>query len=307
MWFKNLKVYKLKELIKLDQEAIEKSLNSFVFSPCGSLDLEKSGFVPPLGRLSEALLDVVDGQYIVCVRFEKKLLPMTVVREQVAEKIEQYTAEHNRAPRGKEKTELKDSVMLALIPKAFATHSDIYAWIDNVNGFVYVDTSSDKKAENVLSLIRKALGTLPVVPLDVKESVTTVTTNWLLKNQIPSRFELGTQINLVSTRDENKTVAAKSSDLLEDDIIQHLRGDKIVSKLSLIFDNEFSFMIDDQLSIKRIKFSEDIVNPEENDNYDQQEKDELEQMNSDFFIQTASFRKLIPYLIEQFGGINEAE
>ncbi|MBQ1425971.1 MAG: recombination-associated protein RdgC [Succinivibrionaceae bacterium] len=307
MWFKNLKVYKLKELIKLDQEAIEKSLNSFVFSPCGSLDLEKSGFVPPLGRLSEALLDVVDGQYIVCVRFEKKLLPMTVVREQVAEKIEQYTAEHNRAPRGKEKTELKDSVMLALIPKAFATHSDIYAWIDNVNGFVYVDTSSDKKAENVLSLIRKALGTLPVVPLDVKESVTTVTTNWLLKNQIPSRFELGTQINLVSTRDENKTVAAKSSDLLEDDIIQHLRGDKIVSKLSLIFDNEFSFMIDDQLSIKRIKFSEDIVHPEENDNYDQQEKDELEQMNSDFFIQTASFRKLIPYLIEQFGGINEAE
>ena len=232
---------------------------------------------------------------------------MTVVREQVAEKIEQYTAEHNRAPRGKEKTELKDSVMLALIPKAFATHSDIYAWIDNVNGFVYVDTSSDKKAENVLSLIRKALGTLPVVPLDVKESVTTVTTNWLLKNQIPSRFELGTQINLVSTRDENKTVAAKSSDLLEDDIIQHLRGDKIVSKLSLIFDNEFSFMIDDQLSIKRIKFSEDIVHPEENDNYDQQEKDELEQMNSDFFIQTASFRKLIPYLIEQFGGINEAE
>ena len=197
--------------------------------------------------------------------------------------------------------------MLALIPKAFATHSDIYAWIDNVNGFVYVDTSSDKKAENVLSLIRKALGTLPVVPLDVKESVTTVTTNWLLKNQIPSRFELGTQINLVSTRDENKTVAAKSSDLLEDDIIQHLRGDKIVSKLSLIFDNEFSFMIDDQLSIKRIKFSEDIVHPEENDNYDQQEKDELEQMNSDFFIQTASFRKLIPYLIEQFGGINEAE
>ena len=288
MWFKNLKVYKLKELIKLDQEAIEKSLNSFVFSPCGSLDLEKSGFVPPLGRLSEALLDVVDGQYIVCVRFEKKLLPMTVVREQVAEKIEQYTA-------------------VALIPKAFATHSDIYAWIDNVNGFVYVDTSSDKKAENVLSLIRKALGTLPVVPLDVKESVTTVTTNWLLKNQIPSRFELGTQINLVSTRDENKTVAAKSSDLLEDDIIQHLRGDKIVSKLSLIFDNEFSFMIDDQLSIKRIKFSEDIVHPEENDNYDQQEKDELEQMNSDFFIQTASFRKLIPYLIEQFGGINEAE
>ncbi len=66
-------------------------------------------------------------------------------------------------------------------------------------------------------------------------------------------------------------------------------------------------MIDDQLSIKRIKFSEDIVHPEENDNYDQQEKDELEQMNSDFFIQTASFRKLIPYLIEQFGGINEAE
>lgn len=305
MWFKNLKIYKLKELLKFDQEAIEKSLNSFIFSPCGSLDLEKSGFVSPLGKLSDALLNVVNGQYIVCVRFEKKLLPMTVVREQVAEKIEEYTAEHGRSPKGKEKSEIKDSVLLNLIPKAFATHSDVFAWIDNINGYVMVDTSSDKKAENVLALIRKALGTLPVVPLDVKESVTTVVTDWLLKNTVPTRFELGTQINLISTRDENKTVAAKSSDLLEDDIIQHLRGDKIVSKLSLIFDNEFSFMLDEQLNIKRIKFSEDITNPDENDGYDKREMDEAERINADLFIQIASFMKLIPYLVEQFGGIND--
>jgi len=305
MWFKNLKIYKLKELLKFDQEAIEKSLNSFIFSPCGSLDLEKSGFVSPLGKLSDALLNVVNGQYIVCVRFEKKLLPMTVVREQVAEKIEEYTAEHGRSPKGKEKSEIKDSVLLNLIPKAFATHSDVFAWIDNINGYVMVDTSSDKKAENVLALIRKALGTLPVVPLDVKESVTTVVTDWLLKNNVPTRFELGTQINLISTRDENKTVAAKSSDLLEDDIIQHLRGDKIVSKLSLIFDNEFSFMLDEQLNIKRIKFSEDITNPDENDGYDKREMDEAERINADLFIQIASFMKLIPYLVEQFGGIND--
>lgn len=305
MWFKNLKIYKLKEPLQLDQEALEKALNSFAFVPCGSLELEKQGFIPPLGKLSEALINEVNGQLIIGVRFEKKLLPQTVVREQVAEKIEEFTTEKGRAPRGKEKNEIKEQVFLNLLPKAFATHSDIYAWIDPIHNYVVVDTSSDKKAENVLSLIRKALGSFPVVPLDVNESISTTMTGWLLNNNVPSRFELGTQINLISASDENKTVIARSTDLLEDDIIQHLRGDKFVSKLSLIFDNQFSFILEDRLNIKRIKFSEDLTSPNENDEFDQNELSEIDQINADLFLQIESFKNLIPYLIEQFGGLKE--
>lgn len=305
MWFKNLKIYKLNEKVSIDQETFEKYLNSFYFSPCTSLETEKSGFVPPLGKLSESLLHVVNGLYIVCARFEKKLLPQSVVKEEIEERSENFLVEKGRSPKGKEKTEIKEDVILALLPKAFATHSDIFAWIDNENGYVIVDTSSDKKAENVLALIRKAIGSLPVTPLSVNDNPSYNMTQWLLNNNIPSQFTLGNQVYLVSTQNENKTITAKSDDLLENDIIQHLKTDKIVQKIALNYEDSLSFILDDALNIKRIKFNEDVINPDDEQKEEYENMDELARLEANLYLQFSYFTRLVPYIIQQFGGLSE--
>lgn len=300
MWFKNLRVYKLKEDITIDQTQVETSLNSFAFAHCTSMETESQGFVPPLGEKATNLLHVSDDQYLFCARFEKKLLPSSVIKDELLEKVEEFTNEKGRAPKGKEKSELKDAVMLHLLPLAFATHSEVYIWIDKTNGLVMVNTSSAKKAETVISLLRKALGSLPVTPLNVNESVSISITKWLLNNSVPSKFELGEKITMYSTRNEKKVVNAKSDNLMEDEIIQHLKQDKIVSKIALSFDGVMSFVIDEELSIKSIKLDDDFIHGENDDQ--SEEQDELTRNSTDFFIQLNLFSRLIPYITEQFGG-----
>ncbi|MBQ8706511.1 MAG: recombination-associated protein RdgC [Succinivibrionaceae bacterium] len=302
MWFKNLRVYHLKENLSISQETLETQLKSFAFAPCTSDQTETQGLVPPLGDKTDSLYHVSDGQYLFAARFEKKLLPASVVKDMVNEKVEEFESEKGRKPKGKEKSEIKDAVMLYLLPKAFAVHSDIYAIIDPKNALVYVDTASAAKAEAVLSLVRKALGTLPVEPLKVNESASSAMTGWLLENRLPSRFQTGDQISMYSTRNEKKVVNAKTDDLMEDEILNHLKQDKIVSKIALVFDETLSFVLDEELNIKRLKFTEEFFEREE----ETENEDALARLAADIFAQLAVFSRLTPYIIREFGGLAQS-
>lgn len=46
LWFKNLMVYRLSRDITLRAEEMEKQLASMTFTPCGSQDMAKMGWVP---------------------------------------------------------------------------------------------------------------------------------------------------------------------------------------------------------------------------------------------------------------------
>lgn len=58
LWFKNLMVYRLSREISLRAEEMEKQLASMAFTPCGSQDMAKMGWVPPMGSHSDALTHV---------------------------------------------------------------------------------------------------------------------------------------------------------------------------------------------------------------------------------------------------------
>ncbi len=50
LWFKNMMVYRLNRDIPLSADGMEKQLEAFTFSPCGSQDMSKTGWVSPMGN-----------------------------------------------------------------------------------------------------------------------------------------------------------------------------------------------------------------------------------------------------------------
>lgn len=298
MWFKNLRLFRLSKPLEVSETELEKALDDLVFSPCGSQDLSKFGWVKPMGKLGQSLIHVAGKDILLCAKKEEKMLPATVIRESLAEKVEQIEQEQARPLKKAEKDALKDEIVQTLLPRAFTRSNLTYAWINTEHDFVAVDASSAKKAEDVLSLLRKALGSLPATPVKLANQADVTMTDWLNEKSIPAGFELGEQAELRSALEGGGIIRCKEQDLFSDEIKAHLDADKFVTKLELCWAESVNFVVDEDLAIKSIKFTDTLTEQNE----DISKEDFAARFDADFALASGELTKLIPDLIAAMGG-----
>lgn len=210
LWFKNLMVYRLSRDITLRAEEMEKQLASMTFTPCGSQDMAKMGWVPPMGSHSDALTHTANGQIIICARKEEKILPSPVIKQALEAKIQKLEADQGRKLKKTEKDSLKDEVLHSLLPRAFSRFSQTMMWIDTINGLIMVDCASAKKAEDTLALLRKSLGSLPVVPLALENPIELTLTEWVRSGTVAQGFQLLDEAELKAMLEDGGVIRAKS-------------------------------------------------------------------------------------------------
>ncbi len=298
LWFKNLMVYRLSRDITLTADAMERQLAEFSFTPCGSQDMAKTGWVSPMGGHSDALTHVANGQIIICARKEEKMLPSSVIKQTLDAKINKLEAEQARKLKKTEKDSLKDEVLHSLLPRAFSRFSQTMVWIDTVNNIIMLDCASAKKAEDTLALLRKSLGSLPVVPLTFEKPLELTLTEWVRSGETPAGFALMDEAELKAMLEGGGVIRCKQQDLVCDEIANHIESGKVVTKLALDYQERVQFVIADDASIKRLKFA-DILR-EQNDDIDRE--DVGQRFDADFILMTAELTALITSLIDALGG-----
>ena len=252
MWFKNLLVYRLTQAIDLDTETLQAALEAKPARPCGSQELSTYGFISPL-KDSEILAHEAHGFILVAARKEERLLPSVVIKRAVDEKVESIEKQQLRKVYKKEKEQIKDEVVQTLLPRAFTRLRTTYAAILPADGLILVDASSAKVAEDLLSTLRDALGSLPVRPLGVKQSPLATMTDWVKAGDATHHLYILDQVSLVDAGDEGGKVVASGQDLSSEEIQNHLVAGKLVSKLSLAWQDKLSFMLNDKAQITRLK------------------------------------------------------
>jgi len=298
MWFKNLQIYRFTRPFELTAEQLETQLEAFTFTPCGSHDMSRFGWTAPLGKFSKALTHSANGQILICARKEEKIIPPAVIKEVLAEKIEEIELEQGRALKKKEKEALKEELLHTLLPRAFSRATNIFLWINPADGLLTVDAPSAKKADDVLVLLRKSLGTLPAVPIALKNPPELTMTKWLNEGNLPAAFTLEDESELRSAMEHGGIARFKQQDLMTDEVKNHLANDKLVTKLALNWGERLSFVLSDDLSIKRLKFSEDLR--EQND--DVTSEDPAARLDADFALVTGELSQFIPALYNALGG-----
>ncbi|HCN42148.1 MULTISPECIES: recombination-associated protein RdgC [Proteus] len=301
LWFKNILVYRLNKEIALSMDELEQQLASLAFTPCSSQDMTKTGWVSPMGDRGEALIHVAGKHVMICARKEDKILPATVIKNALQEKVEKLEGEQGRKLKKTEKATLKDEVVHTLLPRAFSKFSQTFIWLDLEKQLVIVDSGSAKRAEDNLALLRKTLGSLPVVPLNFNESVELKMTEWVRSGELPAGFTLMDEAELKAVLEEGGVIRCKKQELVSDEIATHIEAGKVVTKLSVDWEDRLQFMLCDDGSIKRIKFSETLR--EQNDDIDK--ADFAQRFDADFVLMTGELSALIERVTEVLGG--EAE
>ncbi|HEK2782023.1 TPA: recombination-associated protein RdgC [Proteus mirabilis] len=301
-FFKNAIVYRMTRDIQISAEQLEEALKTLAFTPCSSQDMSRTGWVSPLGNQGEMLTHVAGNQILLCLRKEEKILPSTVIKETLQEKIEKLESEQGRKLKKTEKATLKDEVIHSLLPRAFSKYSQTQLWIDLDKQRIIVDASSSKRAEDSLALLRKTIGSLPVIPLHTEQPVEITLTEWVRNNDIPSGFMLHDEAELKAVLEEGGIAKFKKQDLASDEIATHIEAGKYVTQLSMEWQERISFTITDSLMLKKISLSD--VLKEHND--DIHHEDYAQRFDADFILFTGEFSVLIDELVSALGGESKA-
>ncbi|MCK5354175.1 MAG: recombination-associated protein RdgC, partial [Methyloprofundus sp.] len=254
MWFKNLAIYRLTEAFTLSPTELEEKLQSLSFKPCATTEEFSYGWSAPLGRSSEQLIHQANGFIMLCATKEEKVLPSSVINEMTADKIAEKEDQEARKLSKKERSELKDQIIFELLPRAFSFSKKTFAYIDPKGGWLIVDAASAKKAEELISFLRKNLGSLPLVPVSTKEKPVTTMTQWLTQNESPADVLIEDECELRAPEESGGIIRCKNQDLSAPEIKNHLDTGKQVIKLAMSWSDRLSFVVDENLSIKRLKF-----------------------------------------------------
>ncbi len=253
MWIKNLTVFLGSEAFPWSQSALQAMLAKALCPACGAQTLSTEGFVPPI-KGDDAMVHAVDGM-VYCVYQETgRLLPGAVVKEEVDARAEQIEAAQGRKPGRKERADLKDQVIFELLPKAFTRSRQTGVMIDLRFKRVLVDSASEKRAEQVVTALRKAVETLPVVRPSSAASPAALMSEWLRDpKKLPPGFELGDRCELQGAGDERASVRCAAVDLQTDEILAHLDAGMQVARLNLSWNDELELDLTESLDVKRIR------------------------------------------------------
>jgi len=300
MWFRALRPYRLPNRLGIDAEELERRLQSRTFTACTPAQAHSMGWVPALDDSASALVHAAGPYWMVRLKREEKLLPATVVREQANDRCAQIAKAQGRKVSRRERLAVTEEVTQDLLPRAFTRSNTIRAIIADRAGWIWIDNGSAGRSEEVLNHLREALGNLPAILPETQKAPAHVMTQWLLHGAIPEDIVLADEADFADQREEGSSVKVRGVPLDSEEVLAHLSSGHQVVRLALEWGNRVAAVVDKDLSLRRLKFTDAIREAN-----DELVEDPLARADADFLILCEILEGLQDGLVKAFGGIAE--
>lgn len=295
MLLKNLVIYRLGANWDIDAEAFDQKLKQQRLMPCGAFDMESRGWVPP--RDDDRMLYTQNKHWLLTLGVEDKLLPTSVIKQLAKDRAVDIEIAQGRPVGRKQMRDIREQVSNELMPRALSRRSTTRCWIDTINRWLVVDASADKSAEEFLEALRRVEDDFPCKRLETERSPGGAMTRWLNEGDAPGHFSIDQDLELLAGDASKATVRYARHPLDGKDIKDHIAAGKMATKLGLTWKDRMSFVLTDQMHVKRINYL-DIVNDESNDEPDDAE----EKFEIDFALMTGEFSAMLNDLVEALEG-----
>lgn len=226
--------------------------------PSGS-SWRSMGFVPPIPGEDQLIVSTDVGKML-CVQINERILPGKVRDEELKKRLSKLEAQEGRKPSKKEYAELRDQTEFDLLPRAFVRRSNVY--VAFVKGPVpmghttmLVFTSSQKKADDIVTLLLMALGeNLKPQQFETAESMPSVLTGAVVGDyDTAGQWEPGRSAVLKGSA--KRTVRVKDADIADSRIVALIKDGYAIHEMSIEHGDEqqHSFVVNDNLCFKRVE------------------------------------------------------
>ena len=298
MLLKNLVLYRLPEKWAVDAELLERKLAQQSLQPCGGFQMESRGWTCP--HEEGLYLYQQQRQWLLALGEEQKLLPASVIRQQAQDRAVEIARQQGHPLGRKQLRDLRDQVTNELLPRALARRRVTYAWVDAAKGWLAINAAGDAKAEQFMESLRRVDDEMQALRLDTQRSPAAAMAEWLVQGAVPGAFSIDQDLELRAADAGKATVRYARHTLEGREIRDHIAAGKTVVRLGMTWNDRISFVLTEQLQIKRVTFL-NIIKSESAAEVD----DEKEQFEIDFALMTGELSLMFADLLKALGGEKE--
>lgn len=261
--FKNVWVHGVASGWPESLDVLEAALQRMPFEPCGASQDKAVGWVEPrhTGGASGhgPLVESVNGQWMLRFMAEVRQVPTSVIQRRVDDMAAQIEATTGRKPGKKEKRDLKEDAVAALLPQAFPRQQSTWVWLDTEHHRLVLDTTSSGRADDIITALVKLLDGFAVEPLNTATSPAVAMAAWLTEQAAPAGFDIGKECELKSADETQAVVRYARHPLLTEEVQAHIASGKQPTRLALDWDGRVSFVLTDTLQLKKVAFADSVV------------------------------------------------
>jgi recombination associated protein RdgC len=295
--FKNLMLFRIEKTWSKTTAQIEAGLAQMRFRDCGATQEKSIGWSEPRGEKHGMLVEAVGGQLILRLTMEAKVLPASVVKRRADEKIEKIEETTGRKVSRMEKKDIREETLLDLLPRAFTRISNTTVWIDPAARLLVIDAAGQTKADEVVAALLRSLDGLVMTQIQTNVAPATQMAAWLLSYEAPGLFDLDRECELKATDDSEGIVRYSKHTLNNEEVRKHIQNGKRVTKLALTWNGRVSFVLNETMQVKKLKFLEGVF-----DSGGEAATPDEDRFDADVAIITGELGKLVPELIDALGG-----
>ena len=292
--FRNVRYYRLDNPWPESEESLSEALQNAAFEPCGPLTERSSGWVPVYPDTGDLLARRLSGADLIKLRSQSRLLPPTVVNEELESRIEEYSRRMDEAPSGRDKKRMKAEVRDELMPKALLKSDKIFGFVDLKDKLIGIDSAQNAASERFLRRLRAAFGDLNIQPLQFRQPVAELLTKIFL-GDAPGQFAVGRECRMQDARDPGSIVRWTDFDLTDRSIRDHVAHGMHLTHLGIEYDNVMSCVLDENGVITKLRF---IGMDDDSEDHN----DPLARLDAEFVMVTGTLRMLVADLKKLLGG-----
>ena len=296
--FKNVMVYRIAEGWRPSLSDVEAALQGARFVECGATQDKSVGWVEPRGQAHGPLVESVGGQWIAKLMIESKAVPGHVLRRHVDEQCAAIEASTGRQPGKKEKRNLQDDALLALLPQAFAKQASVLVWIDLAQRRLVLDCASQGKADEVISALIKAMPGFSIALLQTAITPQSAMSGWLLATdggEWPANLCVERECTLKATGEDAASIRYVRHPLANDEVRKHVAEGKLPTQLALSWDGRVGFVLTETLQLKKVQFLDGVMDASGTDKAE-------DRFDADVALSTGLLSPLLDNLVEALGG-----
>lgn len=298
MWLKNARLFQLNEPFTLSAEQLSDALKNDALKACAPMEAVSKGWVSPFGSDSELFVLQSGDAMLFTLGVEEKVLPAAVVNHQLAQQLEAMKNESGQKPGRKQQTDMKQQLMLEMLPQAFVKPRSISAYIDLKLDLLVVDSASQNAAEDLVSQLRQTLGSFKASAFGPSSAMAQVLTQWVLQARGDSGFQIDSEIVLETLDDTKGVVRGRNIAHLDDQMKQHIDNGYLVTQLGLEFNERIELLLGHDMGIKKVKFTDVVLDQLEEESIES----EWQLLDSRFTLFSLELRALLKSLFTVFGS-----